>query len=748
MEFKTQEDYIASVGKDATKHHSYMESVAQYIQTMNEDPSASKKVLGDKMRKERTLKLEKKSASKTIAPKRMFITLAAYKDPENEYTQPPDPKHMCTRNLKGVATEGIYVLAAGEREGHYHVEDYDEVGTRDTTLIDDGHCVLSPAQIDKKKEILNAGITAEYGHKGGRLLNIMDLLRRHGAIGDAESSESASCEGSDSYSESDDEDEDTSARMLVGSLASGVHQKQQQSASSKSKAQSAPTRKNSPSVLNGPRHGSVPPAAKKNNTEASPQARGRGRPSKSQIRGIAEISDREQQVCDDFKKALDVAQDLLMAVPFDSTHDLSKPAELKEFKKRLQLNLGECAKVTKKLSDVDKRLKEASTRFDVTSLLCKHKSYCDLNNAAMTISSLILSDHSHVDKVEFAFSKLAESGLQLSFPFATKLFEMKTSRHIQFDDFDRFAKMFVHRSEDVRSLADSGLLQDNMEEFLLSVVEGTFAILVRAVTSHDAAKNGKSKQRLLSYIRSMVTHCDLGGYDSDDVVADALKQAEKIVDAENTAVGNLRDAVAKVEKVQPDDEDSSRMLVILKTHGSGVMEVAVMNVERRSVEIKGDSLLKDFESALPRRMELPDTSSFLKGVETSLNIVKEISALKKKSKKQVAAFEVLKKALVILVSHAISTLRTSLLEELIQGAHKLIGVCDGNHKMKVFLEEVLAKPDCSSVFGDSTTSSFSSLSNSILPRVTFCFVARPARPKPPPLLSPHPLAALFTHPKL
>ena len=99
-----------------------------------------------------------RTGERTIAPKRVFILLEDY---DETLYGPYKPEEVKPRKIEGAMRNGIYRLAAGERKGVYHVENYDEMAVEKETVEDDGSVTLFAGQQQQKYDRMASQLEAK-----------------------------------------------------------------------------------------------------------------------------------------------------------------------------------------------------------------------------------------------------------------------------------------------------------------------------------------------------------------------------------------------------------------------------------------------------------------------------------------------------------------------------------------------------------------------------------------------------------
>ena len=140
------------------------------------------------------------------APKMKFVELSTYKKDYGE----PDPKIIRDIFYKGKAMKGCMVLAEGEKEGHYTIEDYEDRATELEECVDDGSVMLSENQQDTKYKMLADKQESALGSRP--TLSLADIIAKAAASRRKDASDS----DEDGESNEDNDDSDSDADDTVG----------------------------------------------------------------------------------------------------------------------------------------------------------------------------------------------------------------------------------------------------------------------------------------------------------------------------------------------------------------------------------------------------------------------------------------------------------------------------------------------------------------------------------------------------
>ena len=439
---------------------------------------------------------------------------------------PPDEKDKSWELIDGVSTEGYYKLAAGEKLGHYHIEDAREQVLKEKALLDDGECVLYEGQVEDKRKFhldnLRQSTKAtqaaykDMGHFDDILKMVLNNAARAAGDGDDDERSDGSQDPPSEIEDSDadlrvDDDVDCLGASAIADMFAGPPRKAMGKAKARAStaAGSAPVVATNSSVkglsagsprrplVHHPARGAKSKLAVPVRQSSTPlnrmEEKKRGRPAK-----VVDLTDKCAEIRDALKAELDSLQVKIDALQqFTETHDLSIPNELKMFKASQQQRIRDVADVVKVVKKTMNAAAKHSDKFDMQPIHDRCDAILKSLDYAAELSRLMLKDTVDGDSLDKTVRFFEAQGVQVSFPYSVKHFKSLMRVSSTFQNYAQAVELCTLEHSGPLACLDKVWDKDEIEELVMSQLESCFV----EQHHHARCQQGWSFQDSLGLLR-------------------------------------------------------------------------------------------------------------------------------------------------------------------------------------------------------------------------------------------------------
>ena len=514
----SQKAYLDHVAKDTRNHHPFMAGVQKIIELENDgDESGERMRLGPEVQQAVKVSMENKAGQRLVKPKKVFIELSTY---QKMPRASEENLEVIEKAIDGKLVKGVVALAAGEQEGVYHIEEYEDSFVRKDQEVGDSKLQLTENQGDKAydhvRNVMRQNTKADAKCKMEDLL--AEVLRDEGndSSDDGDASQSdGSGSGEDASSDEEESDDEDGACQVSTSLFFGNKVAASRTAPKASpKATARPAPAVTPSARTGGERNRSASGEKgagpspRVNAGANEQGKRRGRPPRS----IEDTSQGEAKYIEKIQNDLNsVADTMDTYMVFNETHNLKVPEELKAFKKLTSDKARELANSKNELAKIQKNLSttDANQSWNISEQMDYAQRLEALHESALDVFRAMMQDNARmVDKVSVGIKTMRRDNaeLKLSPLYLERYLDMLINKALQFHDYAEMGKLLRGDSFCFVELREAGASPDVVLGILLEHVERHFRRCCQLVTMHDASNNGETKQKLGELVREALRH--------------------------------------------------------------------------------------------------------------------------------------------------------------------------------------------------------------------------------------------------